>query len=376
MPDRRQKLVGLRRILGVVAGLLIAGFLETLDTFKTVEEHLPAFVGYFTKAPKNGLKVVVVSIEGEDLRREFEGHRVLEPSDLRKALGKIASIGPRVIGVDIDTADKKYAELAGESFGGVDVVWGRASRHSMLDKKSYALDVLGGSENVLSALVELPVEEGGTVWRYQRAFDTDKGPKWFLPCALMGDYLHPPGSAEERVERPIQFLKGRRDPVPYQFIDEQADRIKGNAVLFGREYGGLDEKDTPTGWLSGVELMAQIAETDDPGAPHALGAGPVVVFACLVLSAVLVAATFYWLRFRYAVIAGVVEALVFSYLFKLGFGSLDQTLSLFATLVVVLASEVRSKYMDWKKEQEEAELIEKVKEEIRKEVLISPDWGL
>lgn len=238
MPDRQRGLVAIRRILGIVAGLLVAGFLETLDTFKTVEEHVPAFLTYFEKVPKKDLEVVMVSIESEDLAQYFEGHRVMEPSDLRTAIKKIASIGPKVIGVDLVTSDKKYSELAGDSFGGVDVVWGRAARRSMLDHKAYVEDVLGGSENVLSALVEFPVEEGGTAWRYQRAFDTDKGPMWFLPCALMGDYRRPPSSAEDRANRPIQFLKTPSDPVPYHFIDAQAARIKGSAVLLGRRYGG------------------------------------------------------------------------------------------------------------------------------------------
>jgi hypothetical protein len=52
---------------------------------------------------------------------------------------------------------------------------------------------------------------------------------------------------------------------------------------------------------------------------------------------------------------------------------LDQTWYLFATLLVVLASEIRGRYLEEKKEQDEAKLIEKVKAEVRKEVLASPD---
>jgi predicted metal-binding protein len=54
-------------------------------------------------------------------------------------------------------------------------------------------------------------------------------------------------------------------------------------------------------------------------------------------------------------------------LFQRLFGALDLTLNLWVTLVLVLCTEVNSRYREWKKESDNEKLVEKIKAEVQKE---------
>jgi CHASE2 domain-containing sensor protein len=360
MPKRLRRLFRARRVLAIVTAVPIAVGLEALGTFKSIEPKLAPFIAAATVL-KADSGVVLVAVDDDDLRKHFNRDRTLEPEDLREILQVIAAAHPRVIGMDFLTSRPEFAKLAGETFENVPVVWARASQRSKRTGKSYVSDVLGGSTNVLSALVELPEEEDQMVRQYQRSFDTDLGDMWFLPCALIGDAQHPPPYPPPGTFLPIKYHEPRPEVIWYRFVKQQANQLKGKAVVVGATYRGLDEHKTPLGWWPGVEILTEIAETDSPTAqkPNAFLLGALIYLFAVATAAAFLACPKWWL----AVCAGLGVMLAASFLFQSFFGSMDQTLYLIATLTVVLAAEIRGRYLDWRKEQDDDKLIEKIKAE-------------
>jgi hypothetical protein len=363
IPGNLRKLFSIRRVLAILTAAPIVAGLGALGTFKAVEPKLAPFIAAATVL-KSPTGVALVVVDDRDLHEEFNGTATLGPEDLKKILQALANAGPRVIGVDFDTSRKEFASLQQETFGRIPIVWARRSEHSNRTGKSYVSDVLGGSKTALSALVELPEDEDQTVREYRRSFDTDGGDMWFLPSALMGDpYRSPPRPASDL---PIKYHMPEPQAVRFRFIPQQAAQLRGKAVLVGGAYLGRDEHKTPLGWWPGVEILAEIAETD---AADAHEPSTLLVRCVIYLFAVLTTVTFFAFSGRWwmGVCAGLAIILVCSALFQRFFGALDETLALAVTLLFVLGAEVNGRYLEWKKESDNEKLVEKIKAEIQKE---------
>src|SRR5215472_15728905 len=200
----------------------------------------------------------------------FKAQRPLAPNVLRQILNAIAALKPDAIAVDLDTSHASYRPLAEVSWG-VPVIWARRATFAQREQRFYAEEFLGGAGSPNNAVIELNADTDGVVRRYRRSLLTDRGDLSLLPVAL----LNAGGRVDRRKdpERLIDFYGhtwgGHRIHWwPGEIIKASVDKdvanaepLKGKIVLLGAEYRGNDEHQTPLGWMSGVEILAHIAET-------------------------------------------------------------------------------------------------------------------
>jgi CHASE2 domain-containing sensor protein len=409
-------------VLGFLSAFIAAG-VAALGGFKTVETWVPSFAaGVARLNPDKHVTVVVVDdcdlqtmfpggagpgrisycyeptdspkmpkgasacdMNNDTAKRQNAGQwhdrpttappkKSLDPCDVADIIKTLENLSPAVIGLDFDTSRPDFKTLQGHHFGAKPVIWARLSSYSQRSRQHYLSDVLGGYPDVhdpyfLSALVELPPDPDGSVSEYYRAFDTNEGPKWFLPCQIaQTDPRLPPPATPEASSKPLPIRY--HEPVQriyYRYVKDQKDSIKDQAVLVGGAFRGLDEHNTPLGWLPGVEILGQIAETDigNKPAPNR-SVVTCVIFLLAVFTAAAFAATRPW---WFALAAGLGAMVLSTLVFHRFFPSLDLTLGLLLALSVSLGSQIRSRYLDWKKEQETEKLIQRVKAETNRDTL-------
>ncbi|HSE15601.1 MAG TPA: CHASE2 domain-containing protein [Pyrinomonadaceae bacterium] len=240
-------------------------------------------------APTQKSAVVIININQQDFTDFFKGQsRPLNPLRLQELITAVAKGNPCVIGVDIDTSFPQFTAKDFVLSGNwSNVVWVRETEEvpRSIDEAPVPLDVLGGRPDFKgnSGLALLIEDPSGVIRRYKRLFETDGGPLPSFPWAVFQQSRKCPGivfpkfpakvdsspllinySRPESVERKILaashvIQSAQDDDWPNNTL------INGKIVLIGGTYLGEDLHSTPLGEMSGVELNANVIETEMRG---------------------------------------------------------------------------------------------------------------
>jgi CHASE2 domain-containing sensor protein len=108
----------------LMAGLELAGWLDWLQNY-ALDRVLEL------NQSRQSDRVVLIPITDADYENPqyFNATSPLDPQKVLEAVNYLAQARPAVIGVDLDTSDKRYANLPLNSHG-VSIVWGRGARVS------------------------------------------------------------------------------------------------------------------------------------------------------------------------------------------------------------------------------------------------------
>lgn len=237
--------------------------------------------------PETESDVVVVDITQDDFDRVFLGRtRPLNPPALQNLIEAIAKGGPCVIGVDIDTSFAEFGKL--ENFDTAkNVVWLREATVSDIPgEEPIAEDVLGGRDLALYEKSGLPLLisdklDREITRRYSRRIKTPQGDLRSLPWAIYTEAqirncpnIDFPDLEENTDEIIIGYSRGvegkGRLKIPAANVLELSespnwqtnDLIRNKIVLVGGSYLGEDSHDTPLGKMPGVQIIANVVETE------------------------------------------------------------------------------------------------------------------
>jgi CHASE2 domain-containing sensor protein len=276
-----------------------------------VLEHVGWLRGFETAALDTSLRLIkpitprfvqIVSINEDDYVHIFQGRSPLDPEKVKSLIEAIADGGPRVIGVDIDTSDPQWKEIAPNVVaslrGRMSIVW---EREAIGDKEPLTtLEILGGAKvtpEPSSGIAGVFQDWDGVVRRYQRHFQTkgDKERTKSLPWAIVTAFCEASPESERlpgglRKDIDAEARRGRiRDEE--RLLNFSGDRyafrtFAASFVLSGHEADWWKEKSpfrdkivllggsyrtardihmTPLGVTTGVELGAQAVESELQG---------------------------------------------------------------------------------------------------------------
>lgn len=288
-------LAGLFTVVLNRAGLL--GQLET--TFLDAQMRLDV--------PDEESQVVIIDITQNDFQGIFQGQtRPLNPEALRTLIDAVAKGQPCVIGVDIDTHFAQFKDFK-VADGWPPVIWSRevAELPADVNQKPAPLDVLGGQNPALNEKSGIPllIDDAGskTTRRYVRLIETTLGKLPSFPWAV---YKERQGRSCEGVTLPaledstdallIRYSRGSEGVGRTRITASNVVRfaedtswqdnglVKGKIVLIGGSYLGEDRHDTPFGQMTGIEVMANVVESELRGGgikpPNSLTLGLLLLF--------------------------------------------------------------------------------------------------
>jgi CHASE2 domain-containing sensor protein len=250
--------------------------------------------------------VCVVTITEDDYRSIFGGKSPLDPKTVTSLIGAITDGKPAVIGVDIDTSDAEWRSVIGDvlplSRGQSPIVWEQEA--SEQEEPLRTDKVLGGAEvapKPISGISGLFQDWDGVVRRSRRHFLITGGKEgqkeivdsfsWAIVKAFCQTFPEPsrlPSELRESIqgetrgarklerERFLNFSGNRYDFPTYSasFVLTAHDAewwkdkspFQGKVVLLGGSYrAGRDVYVTPSGATTGVQLMAQVVESELQG---------------------------------------------------------------------------------------------------------------
>ena len=127
--------------------------------------------------------------------------------------------------------------------------------------------------------------------------------------------------------------------------------IKDKIVLLGGNYAGTDEHETPLGWMVGVELLAEIVETELQGG----GVKPLSTVTTIFLGAI--AGFIFWvllnfLSSRNALLLSLPVIIILSFLCSLlAFRSVSQFAYFLPILLAVLGQQLYERFEESRKKQ-------------------------
>lgn len=291
-------------------------------------------------APLQNSPVVIVNISQQDFAEFFQGQsRPLNPSRLQELITAISKGKPCVIGVDIDTSFPQFKENEFQVRSDwSDVVWVRETEHipQSIDEPAVPANVLGGRSDFEghSGLALLIQDPGGITRRYKRFIESTRGPLPSFPWAVFQQSRKCSGIAfpelPEKVDsKPLIIKYARREAVgrnifaASHIVQSALDRnwpdntlIKGKIVLIGGTYLGEDQHSTPLGEMSGVEINANVIETElRGGGIEPPGFLPVALLS--LFDGLLVIGLFHIFQWRRAMLYGIPLIVVLSLLCSL-----------------------------------------------------------
>jgi CHASE2 domain-containing sensor protein len=316
----------LLRALPVVAALvLLTWVFGHSGVLHKVERVVSDAQVRLNRAPTDS-PVVVVDIDDDDYRELFRSASPLDPIQLEKLLSDIAKGQPSVIGIDIDTSDARFATQFTLRNWGPQLVWERELRDVPQEgtegEQLRPLDILGGQKGINPATNSsgLPLliddSEDKVTRRYRRSISTQKGLLPSLPFAVAKAYLRNDPDKLGKLEDSQQDLLIRYSGNPEgshrlhfsaRKITElskdwpEASPIRSKIVLLGGSYLAQDRHETPMGQLTGLEVMANVVETELGGGGEKPPSSAVLLLLELFEAFVLIL-LFHVLRFRLALI--------------------------------------------------------------------------
>ncbi len=231
-----------------------------------------------TPAVPQALQTVLVSIGPDDYQRVFKGSSPLDAATLQRLVSRIVAGGPAAVGVDIDTAAASFQPLrsALDAAALSRVVWARdIAASDQAQAMPVPRPVLGGASGaapVRSGLAVSLVEGStGAVRWWRRAVPTADGAVPSFAAELVRG-LRPEGIDESESAtalRSVWFKRSERLDVPASVVLADGfvwgDRLRDRVVLLGGRYDRTDVHPTAIGLMHGVEIVANIVETERTG---------------------------------------------------------------------------------------------------------------
>jgi CHASE2 domain-containing sensor protein len=222
--------------------------------------------------PEDSQTVRLVTINDQDYANLFHARSPLDANVLAKILAAVARASPRVIVVDVDTADDSFKTLAAPP---VPIVWD-VSGDQLADGK-FKLDLpIGGSplpSGSVLALAIAPLDDRGIVRGYQETYPLESGGSvsspGFAAAQLFKGQPSPPVNAA--ADTHLIDFHYRFAPVRASDLLQDADSntwdqlasFKDQAVVIGGTYRvARDRYATPKGLLNGSEIVAQAAASE------------------------------------------------------------------------------------------------------------------
>jgi CHASE2 domain-containing sensor protein len=318
--------------------------------------------------------VAVVRITDEDYQKIFGGKSPLNPVELQSLINAIAKGKPKVIGVDIVTTDKQFQDIQIADWW-PPIIWYReaveiprqewpANATGNEQGPVEPLSVLGGKGPEFDANSGLPLliedAEDKVTRRYRRMIETTEGLFPSFPWAVVRKF--PTDKTRELKESTddlfIRYSMDRDGTHRFTQTASGARKLaegglppdnpfKDKIVLLGGSYLGQDKHDTPLGRMSGVDILAQVIETElQGGGDKALNRSTTRTLA--IFEAVIVVVLFQLFQhFRFFKALGLnllalsITALVCSYF---AFGSLWRVTYFLPLLLLVLIYEFGVEY--------------------------------
>ena len=314
----------LLRALPVLALLLVliwifgrSGVLHKLETIISDAEMR-------LNRPPLDSAVAIINIGDEDFRNLFEGTSPLDPARLQRLIADIVKGEPSVIGVDIDTSSPRFATQFRLENWSPRIVWERELRNIPEEVTGHesleTLPILGGQKNVDPARnsTGLPVliddAEDKVTRRYRRVIPTQDGilPSfaWAITKAYLQDKPADLAKLQESSDDLLIRYSGNREGSHRLRLSATkteefsknwpaASPIRGKIVLLGGSYLGQDRHDTPIGQLTGLEVMANVVETELSGGGYK-APSRAVLFLLELFEAFVLILFFHILRLRWA----------------------------------------------------------------------------
>ena len=261
-------------ILGAMSISLLLG---TFSIFRKLES--PSYDLYVRfSATKELSDIAIVCITDNDYRQIFSGRSPLDPQKLKTVIDAIARGNPSAIGVDIDTSSLDFQRLV-PSRAWPPIIWARNAVFSNREGKHLLFAVLGGQSPPYSGVISFKVDPDKTLRSYTDYVNTSAGSFPTFPravvSALANDNTLRAGKTYE--ELLIKFSRGTNAPNRYKLPASMVLNLSegegwmtegpltGRIVLLGGDYNASDEHLTPLGWMLGVEVLANIVETEMGG---------------------------------------------------------------------------------------------------------------
>ena len=243
-------------------------------------------------------QAVLVTIGPEDHARLFASRSPLDAGRIEALVRKVIEGRPASLGVDLDTSDAAFTPLR-DAFAGqpTRIIWARgAQAGSTTDDPPRPRPFLGPGEpppleGALALVMADP--DDAIVRRYSRDVATATGPMpAFAPAVAAGRREGPRLPDTEPLE--IRFTRTDRPEFPASVVlasgFDWGDRIRDRVVILGGRYDRADVHRTPLGEMDGVDVVANIVESELRGGgrhpPHVakvVAVGLIEVVALLLL---------------------------------------------------------------------------------------------
>lgn len=346
-------------IIGSIFLTLIYG---DTNLFRKLEGTALAFEMRVRAAPKDR-QVVIVRITDEDYQKYFGGKSPLDPARVHDILDKIATAGPTVIAVDLNTSAEAFQSFQSAP-NWPPVIWARDATYSHVRGKYLLSGVLGrDSPLVPSGLVTFPLDSGGAVRSYVRFYDTNVGSAPSLAEEVLKKYSgserRPPDAPDFKEELLINYPGSAESEyffrVPVRQLYEMSDQgrlgkgtfFENKIVILGGDYAVQDEHDTPVGWMTGSQILASIIETERlGGGRRPMGIVAVVLLA--IIDSVVLLFLIHILGLGRTLLLSIVIIPVLAVLLSLLlFGSIVYSGTFLIILIAVLAQQVYEKGKDY-----------------------------
>ena len=301
--------------LSVVALLVfpVSQVLQSIELFRKLEQRIINLELDFGPALD---EVVIIQITREDYREIFGGQSPLAPNKLGELIRAVAFGRPRVIGVDIDTAEDEFLGFEQKLRGPIEndsgkekaqflstvpIAWARRAAYSSENKRYFTEYVLGEltpkSQWGLAVLME---DSGDVVRRYSRFvrsdLDQDTGLTATFPVSILTSDSRvsarmlesdEPRLIRYRIGSPVRRISAGQVLAVYGGAGWWRDGpLRGKIVIIGGDYDTKDEHQTPLGALNGAELVARIIETELLGGGR-VPSNPAVAYVVAAIAAIL-----------------------------------------------------------------------------------------
>jgi CHASE2 domain-containing sensor protein len=354
----------------IIGSTLLALLYSDSELFRKLETLSLDFV-MLSRAPTNNSDVAVVRITDDDYQKYFGGRSPLDPAQLYRIIEMIASAGPKVIAVDLDTSAETFQSFQVPP-GWPPIIWARAATYSNVHGKYVLSGVLGRNPPIVpNGLVTLKRDSDGAIRRYVRYYNTTAGTSISLSLAVVkkfgGDESPLPASPDFEEEFLINYPGPAQSRYfiwwPVSMLEEisvkgklvEDNFLRNKIVILGGDYAVQDEHDTPVGWMTGAQVLASIIDTERHGGGRK-PIGRAVIVPLAIFDSVVLLLLIHWFGLGKTLIISLVAVPVLAVLLSLLLiGSVSHSGTFMLILIAVLAHQGYEKGKDYfKKWREQA----------------------
>jgi CHASE2 domain-containing sensor protein len=263
-----------KRIAGTSLILVIgiAPSFEALAIFFRYQGPMSALAASLKSSEES--HVAVVTIDRADFVHSFDFTTPLRCKPLEELIAAVAEAGASRIGIDLDTSDDSYRDLA--AIGASNLFWAQTAQYSQTQRAFFVgRPALGGSGSPQTGLTALATDGDGVVRWYQRTYpkvaDTEPVPgSSIMSIQRLRSFVAVLADSQNESDigtYQIDFRQWNRQSLLASYVRKAAlevlrVRLGGKIVLVGSGYDGRDEHQTPLGWRSGVEILADAIDTE------------------------------------------------------------------------------------------------------------------